>query len=98
MRRLEFCTIEPSFAHVSCYKCVAAHDFGNLFRLQLLAHLAVNRIDQRRWPDNGTTRIDAAGLHAIVVDLREHARAVIMNRARHVPVMGNDMGVEAMYE
>src|SRR6266567_4269421 len=78
------------------YEGIAAHDLGDLFRLKLFAHLAMDGVRQWRWSKDGAARIDAAGLHAVVVDLREHAGTVFVNCAGHTPVSGNHVGIKTM--
>src|SRR5579872_2328200 len=96
MRRLQFRAIEAAFAHMPRYQRVAPHDLGNLFLLDFLAHFAMDGINHWGGAYYRAARIYAAGLHSVVVNLREHACAMLVNGARHTPVTGNNLRIESV--
>src|SRR5260370_27961889 len=97
-RGLKFGAVKAAYSHVTRYKGIAAHYLSDLLRLKLFTHFTMNRVYQGRWSKHGTARIDATGLHPVVIDLREDARTLFVNRAGHTPVCRYNVGIKTMYQ
>ena len=98
MTALQFNAIEPTFSTVLCNGDVASNDVVNIALSDCFRYFA------KEWVGNCTrcphrqTAVHAAGLAAVVVDLRKNRCAVLVHRRCDVAVTRYDVAVEAVDE